>query len=406
MSGAIERLARALEKDWSRLGAAGNFAEVAERHLSGPLDLDVGVLIGNLGSSLSLPPQRLLDQSFGQPQVTLYCGDAFQIEVLFWHTGTPAIHQHAFEGAFRLLAGRSAHSRYRFEPKARIGRVTVGRLDMAQFELLRAGSTARIPRGAGLIHSAFHLDSPTVTLVVRTEQHQAPELTYLPPGVAYDTADRGAALHKKLQLLDMLAVTAHPGYAATVAAAIAAGDLYDGLAVLIRTGSHSIGDSTFRGFAEKLRMRHSDCGEIETVINAGYAERRRIRLVRSRHSMVDADSRFFLGAMLCFTDRAALLDALTRYAGNVEAACDLIATGVGRLFVGNGDREILARAAANVRLRGGPARSFVETVAAMRSGDLANEEEKDLIRFYRQLTGHWLLSPLFDEPNDAVGAAF
>ena len=184
MNQAIERLAHVIDKDWSRSGrAAGALPEIAATHLSGQLELNVEALIDDLSEARALPPQRLVDQTFGQPQVTLYSGDAFEIEVLFWHTGTPAIHQHAFAGAFRLLAGRSAHCGYRFEPRGRIDRVTVGRLEMEHFEILQTGRTVPIPHGATLIHSAFHVDSPSVTLVVRTEQDEVPELTYLPPGV-------------------------------------------------------------------------------------------------------------------------------------------------------------------------------------------------------------------------------
>ncbi len=404
MNRSIERIASAIERDWSLSGrGGGEFPAIAARHLSNASDLDVGELIEDLSSARSLQPQRLLDQSFGQPQVTLYSGDIFQIEVLFWHSGTPAIHQHAFDGAFRLLAGRSAHCRYQFEPQRQIDRVTVGSLEITRFELLATGSTAQIPNGSDLIHSAFHIDSPSITLVARRGQDEVPELTYLPPGVAYDTAVRGTALHKKLQLLDTLAITSHPGYVHAVEAAIEAGDVYDGLAVLIRAGGHAIDDQTFANIADRLRARHADRDGIDTVVQAGFAECRRIRLVHSRHSMTDPHSRFFLAALLCFTDRDALIAALTDYAGTSRAAHDLIACSIGQLFGGNRDREILAQAAASVKLAGRPATSFVETVATMRTGDLTEKEEEALIRFYRQLSEHWLLSPLFDDSKGTTG---
>jgi len=406
MNRAIERLAHAIDEDWGQSGrTAGALPEIAASHLSGQLEFSVEELIDDLSEARALPPQRLLDQTFGQPQVTLYSGEAFEIEALFWHTGTPAIHQHAFAGAFRLLAGRSAHCRYRFEPRGQIDRVTVGRLEVDHFEILQAGRTAPIPYGASLIHSAFHIDSPSVTLVVRTEQDKIPELTYLPPGVAYDSADRGAALHKKLQLLDTLATTHHPKYGAAVDAAIMAGDAYDGLAVLIRAGGHAIDDVAFRGFADRLRTRHRNRHGIETIVRAGFAERRRIRLVQSRHAMTDPDSRVFLAALLSFSDRDALFAGLADYAGSAGAVHDMIASGVARLFGGDAERELLARTAVSTKLAGGPENAFVEAVSTMRDTGVSEKETEGLVRFYRQLTEHWLLTPLFDQTADAVRAA-
>lgn len=405
MNGSLERLAKAVDKDWALAGrAAQALPEIAASHL-GTLQLDIGTLIDNLCAAQALPPQRLMDQSFGQPQVTLYAGDQFEIELLFWHAGTPAIHQHAFDGAFCLLTGRSAHCRYRFEPRGRTDRVSFGRLEMADFAILQAGCPVQIPHGDRFIHSAFHIDSPSITLVVRTPQHRIPELTYLPPGVAYDTGDRSALLHKKLQLLDTLATTRHPRYAEAVEAAISTGDVYDGLAVLVRTGAHAIGDPIFDRFAERLRRQHSGRDGMTTIVQAGYAERRRIRLVQSRQVMTDADSRVLLAMLLCFGDRDALLAALSHYAGNAEAADDLIAAGIGRLFGAGSDRELLARTAARLKLAGRPESAFVQAIAAIQDAALSGEEEIGLLRFYRQLTGHWLVAPLFDEPSSLVRAA-
>jgi hypothetical protein len=404
MNGSIERLAHAVDKDWALAGRAKQaLPEIAVSHLKA-LQLDVDALIDDLCLARALPPQRLIDQSFGQPQVTIHAADQFEIEVLFWRDGTPAIHQHAFDGAFCLLAGRSAHCRYQFEPCGRIDRVTFGRLHMADFAVLEAGHPIEIPHGDRLIHSAFHIDSPSITLVVRTSQDQTPELTYLPPGVSYDTADRSASLHKKLQLLDTLAATQHSGYAEAVEATITAGDVYDGLAVLVRTGAHAIADPIFDKFAGRLREQHGNRDGIAIIVQAAYAERRRIRLVQSRKAMTDRDSRVLLAMLLCFDDRDAVLAAISEYAGNVQAAIDLIAAGVGRLFGVDADRELLARTAARVKLAGHAEAAFVQAIATIQDSTLSDEEETGLHRFYRQVTGHWLVAPLFDEPKNGVQA--
>ena len=121
--------------------------------------------------------------------------------------------------------------------------------------------------------------------------------------------------------------------------------------------------------------------------------------------MTDADSRFFLATLLCFTDHAALHAALANYAGSDAAAEGLITSGVGRLFSDNGNREILAKTAARVKLARGSPTSFIKAVAAMRNGELSENDEERLVQFYQQLSEHWLLVPLFDEPREGIRVA-
>lgn len=89
-------------------------AEISADLLGRPLDFDFGALARGVCEGGRLPPQRGHDQGFGQPAITLYSGERFLIEALCWHTGTPAIHHHAFSGAFRVMTGRSVHSRYSY----------------------------------------------------------------------------------------------------------------------------------------------------------------------------------------------------------------------------------------------------------------------------------------------------
>src|SRR4029077_7499028 len=111
----------------------------------------------------TVPYQAKLDEAFGQPPVTLFWNGRFQIDVLFWHTATTAIHQHAFCGAFAVLGGSSVHCRYEFTPRRKLNsRFLIGRAALREVELLEVGAMRRIARGAGLIHSLFHLETPSV----------------------------------------------------------------------------------------------------------------------------------------------------------------------------------------------------------------------------------------------------
>jgi len=59
------------------------------------------------------PPK---ESPFGQPDIALYVSPSnrFYIEALFWLSATTSVHQHAFSGAFHVLAGSSIHARYEF----------------------------------------------------------------------------------------------------------------------------------------------------------------------------------------------------------------------------------------------------------------------------------------------------
>ena len=107
--------------------------------------------------------------SFGQPPVTLYWHPHFVIDAYFWATGTTTIHEHGFSGAFAVASGSSLQSRYRFEEFERFGdTVWVGALHQLDLEYLRQGDCRQIWAGDKFIHSVFHLESPSLSLCVRT----------------------------------------------------------------------------------------------------------------------------------------------------------------------------------------------------------------------------------------------
>ena len=83
---------------------------------------------------------------------------------------TASIHQHAFSGAFRVVTGSSLHSEYEFVEQARVSQLLLlGEVRTQRLEALTRGDVRRITSGrAGLVHSLFHLDQPSVTLVIRT----------------------------------------------------------------------------------------------------------------------------------------------------------------------------------------------------------------------------------------------
>src|SRR3954471_20335408 len=104
---------------------------------------------------------------FGEPELVAYHHPRFYVQLLFWTDGTTAIHQHEFSGAFHVMHGSSIHAHYEFENAHPVTPyLRVGNLRMRSMELLDSGRTVSIASGPQAIHSLFHLDSPSVTVVV------------------------------------------------------------------------------------------------------------------------------------------------------------------------------------------------------------------------------------------------
>ena len=155
-----------------------------------------------------LVAQADIDSKFGQPAITVFRCEAFYIDVLFWVDGTTAIHQHRFSGAFHVMGGSSLQSRYRFTPKCAYSeRLLYGTLDLLDVELLVKGDVRPIRAGAELVHALFHLDRPSVSVVVRTagdELSRATICSYSRAGLAFDPFAKTESMTRKIQTLDLL----------------------------------------------------------------------------------------------------------------------------------------------------------------------------------------------------------
>src|SRR5205807_1953880 len=128
---------------------------------------------------------------------------------LFWMDGTTAIHEHAFTGAFGVLHGSSVQSTYSFTPeKAASQRLVVGQTQFLTSELLNRGDIRAIHSGQSLIHSLFHLDRPSVSIVVRSSSKLGdvrPQYFYLKPHLAIYDFDLPSLLVIQTRMLESLA---------------------------------------------------------------------------------------------------------------------------------------------------------------------------------------------------------
>ncbi len=185
------------------------------------------------------PPQS--GSPFGQPELIVYDEPRFYIQVLFWLEGAMEIHQHEFSGAFHVMTGSSLHSEFSFEnARAVSAHFRVGDLKLQGTELLETGATVPIHSGAGHIHSLFHLDTPSVSVVVRTHNDPGtgPQFNYLPPHVAVDPYASDTLTARRKELLDVLEKTGDPAYPKLVRDMIATLDFERGFFVLQSAQGH------------------------------------------------------------------------------------------------------------------------------------------------------------------------
>jgi hypothetical protein len=235
------------------------------------------------------------------------------------------------------------------------------------------------------------MDSPTLTLVVRTHQVAEPELTYLPPGVAYDPSDRDMSLHKRIELLDTMHQVKDESYLECVNKAISSSDEYDGMAIAMRAGAR-VDDTVFRQILLTLQTKHGP--KIDLLIPALIEERRRSAIVRLRSSITDSDNRFFLATLLSFSSREDLLDMMTKRYGDSETASVRVADGVGSLLGGGDDRRIVSATAASAMLNDVPVECFPGWASRRWGRVLPDDEIRILMKYYEHVLEHPFLTPL------------
>lgn len=250
---------------------------------------------------------------FGQPELIAYEHPRLYIQLLFWLDGTTDIHQHEFSGAFHVMHGSSIHAHYTFENARSVTpHLRLGDVRMKQIELLETGRTVPIVSGQSCIHSLFHLDSPSVTVVLRTHNDPGtgPQFNYLPPHLAVDPMHADTLTMRRKQLLDVMEQGDAPAYAGLVKEMLGTLDFERGFFIL----QHSMAALRDRGewhAALKIfRQRH---GQLAAGVQATLEEGVRRDLIKNMRSTIAApEHRFFLALLMNAPTRADLLTLVKR----------------------------------------------------------------------------------------------
>ncbi len=259
-----------------------------------------------------LPEQVDLGAKFGQPPLSVYRGRDFRIEVLFWVQGIPAIHQHSFSGAFHVMHGSSLQSLWEFEPSEQVTiRLALGRVSLKKAELLRKGDSRPIIAGHRLIHSTFHLDRPSLTVVVRTlgEIDKLPQYSYLPPTIAYAQDDDIPSVKRRTQLLKMLLISGKRAEFYEIARHIlGTEDAYSVFQFLLSTFELIEDEDERHNLLLTARLKHPKL--IEALRPALLQDERRNKIARIRERVSNSDLQFFLALLLNITDRTTILNLI------------------------------------------------------------------------------------------------
>lgn len=258
-----------------------------------------------------LPPQRDLHGNFADPPITIYSGLRFHIDVYFWFEGTTAIHQHAFCGAFQVLMGSSIHSWYEFECREVVNTFAeIGEMSLKTCEILETGAVQEILAGKRYIHSLFHLEQPSATIVVRTDRSplHLPQFSYEKPGLAIDPFFEQPTTTKKLQIMSTAFRAKHPDADRMATELLETSDLQTSYWILNRL-RHLLGSNQleqlfklegpkvrFEKFLDVVRRRHGAAGEIFVPVFDRFDVIDEI--MRLRGFVTNPEHRFFMALLM------------------------------------------------------------------------------------------------------------
>ena len=277
--------------DFPRIASTTLAALPPSEHIK-PMDL-----FGQFLNSDKVPAQST--SGFGQPELIVFENNRFYIQVLVWMDGSTDVHQHLFDGAFHVMHGSSIHSRFAFDDMREVSaHLRTGTLRMTSTELLVAGQTVPITAGTGFIHSLFHLDSPSLTVVIRTHTSPGagPQFTYLAPHIAIDPFLADTLTLRRKQILDTLEALQDPTYPDAVLECLAELDFERGFFILQNCAEtlhlHGAWSKVFKAF----RKKHGPKANLIPPTLAGIRERD--HLVALRSEVTDPELRFFLALKL------------------------------------------------------------------------------------------------------------
>jgi hypothetical protein len=208
----FKTLVRRAEREWIRTRRRlAAFPEIAARLLREfEYDLTQDQLDRWLArwfrESATLPEQVSLHNTFGQPPITLFNNGSLVVDLYLWVAADTTIHSHGFRGAFRVLHGSSLQETYAVKVTRRIAPgVVLCDPGIPRMTILQPGDVRVILPAGKLTHRVIHLESPTVTLCVKTiNEPGIHQWEYYPHGLAMERLDLDPDLIKEIYYFEYL----------------------------------------------------------------------------------------------------------------------------------------------------------------------------------------------------------
>jgi hypothetical protein len=250
---------------------------------------------------------------FGQPPITMFRRANLLIDVYYWMEGTTSVHEHAFSGAFQVMAGSSVHVEYTFQSAERVSsRLQFGRAEFKSAEVLGVGDTRRILSGRRFAHSLFHLDQPSVTVVVRTvdQPDAAPQLSYLRPHVAMDPTSLSANVLalRRAQALNILREADADAFHSAAAASSSHSDLHTFFLILREYALQGASVDNIGDAIETARPRFGS--RVDMLMPVIEHELSQTAIIKLRRVTKNPEHRFFLALLANAPDRVTLMNLI------------------------------------------------------------------------------------------------
>ena len=183
----------------------------------------------------------------------------------------------------------------------------LGDIRLKGVDRLVKGDVRPIPAGPDYIHSLFHLERPSVTVVVRTYglSEFRPQFSYRRPHIAIDEDYLLPEVKRQGELLGMLATVDPPLFEELLSTWLAAADFESSCRVLwdlTRQGALK-GDRR----QEALEVVEEEHGSLVEYLAPVLAEEERAQGIFSCRRGASVDHRFFLALLLSSPSRADVL---------------------------------------------------------------------------------------------------
>jgi hypothetical protein len=318
------RLGRELKQRWRAVGLdEEQFPGIARRALE-EARLHEQTNIDEIARSVleadHIVIQPNIDYDFGSPPLTVFSDERFLIEILFWLDGHTGVHQHWFAGAFCVFQGSSIHCEYSFDVRQRINsRLMSGNLTLKHARLLNAGDACEIALGDRFIHSVFHLEVPTVSVVIRTPERNSegpPPFSYYRSGIARVPFYVSELLKRQTQFLELTYRLSPTDFERRLADCIGRLDCYSVFEILAGL-SIRIGNEPLEPAFELAIARHGEIiGLLEEETFASGKERRALHEQRAR--LEDQELRFALALLQEVPTRNAIIDVIRQRSPDLE----------------------------------------------------------------------------------------